>query len=80
MMMQRRDFLAGTLAGAGALLAGRQPHAWAEAFPATHDPYELVSLGKTGIKMLCRFDNKHLFQLWIHAEFGKSFLCCCPYL
>jgi len=51
MTIRRRDFLAGTLAGAGALLAGRQAQTWAEAFPATHDPYELVSLGKTGIKM-----------------------------
>jgi len=51
MMIQRRDFLAGTLAGAGALLAGRQPRTWAEAFPATYDPCELVSLGNTSIKM-----------------------------
>jgi aryl-alcohol dehydrogenase-like predicted oxidoreductase len=51
MAIRRRDFLAGTLAGAGALLAGRQPLAWAETFPTTYDPFELVSLGSTGIKM-----------------------------
>ena len=51
MTIRRRDFLAGTLAGAGALLAGRQPLAWAEAFPTTYDPCELVPLGNTGIKM-----------------------------
>jgi len=32
-------------------LAGRSPLAWAEAFPTTYDPFELVSLGSTGIKM-----------------------------
>lgn len=51
MTIRRRDFLAGGLAGAGALLTGRSPLTLAQAIPTTHDPFELISLGNTGIKM-----------------------------
>ncbi len=53
MKMNRRDFLATSLAGVGgALLASRlAPVAPETAAPKTFDPFELVPLGKTGIKV-----------------------------
>ena len=51
MKLRRRDFLAGSLAGAGALLAGRQPFTLAQTLPQTYDPFERVPLGKTGLKI-----------------------------
>lgn len=50
MDIRRRDLLAGSLAGAGAWLLGGAP-ALAEAFAPKHDPVEVVTLGKTGIKL-----------------------------
>lgn len=51
MSLRRRDFLKGTFAGAGALLAGRQSFSWGQAFAETYDPFELIPLGKTGLKL-----------------------------
>lgn len=49
MTMKRREFLATTAAGVGGLMIGGQS-AFAAA-PVKHDPYEMVELGKTGIKV-----------------------------
>ena len=51
MTIRRRDFLTGTVAGVGALLAGRSSNVWAQAIPVRYDPFELVSLGHTPLKM-----------------------------
>lgn len=58
MKMDRRQFLAATMAGAGGMLLGRQTPveaapAAAPAAPACAGPFDLVPLGKTGLKV-CR--------------------------
>jgi len=49
--MKRRDFMACTLAGVGGLLvqSGCKPQKWLVS--KKYDPYEMVSLGKTGIRL-----------------------------
>jgi aryl-alcohol dehydrogenase-like predicted oxidoreductase len=51
MEMKRREFLVRSIAGAGGLLLGAEFAAAQEQRPKKHDPYELVPLGKTGIKV-----------------------------
>ncbi len=51
MEMKRREFLAKSMAGVGGLLLGTEFAASQEQRPKKHDPYELVPLGKTGIKV-----------------------------
>ena len=52
MQLARRTFLAGTLAGIGHVALGaRLPARAAEEGAAGFDPYELVPLGKTGLKV-----------------------------
>ncbi len=58
MEMKRREFLARSIAGMGGVLLGsgcmdaaQQSQGLLTEKPATHDPYELVPLGKTGIKV-----------------------------
>lgn len=52
MKLRRRDFLAGSLAGAGALLTGQRfASAQTQLFAQTYDPFEQVPLGKTGLKI-----------------------------
>lgn len=49
MTMKRREFLATTAAGVGGIMLGAS--APAAAAPVKHDPYAVVELGKTGIKV-----------------------------
>ncbi|MFP4502354.1 MAG: aldo/keto reductase [Candidatus Hydrogenedentota bacterium] len=49
MTMKRRDFLTQTAMGVGGLMLGAQLRSVAA--PGKHDPYEVVELGKTGIKV-----------------------------
>jgi aryl-alcohol dehydrogenase-like predicted oxidoreductase len=49
--MRRREFLAGSLAGAGAMLLGTRLVLPEETKTEMFDPFELVSLGKTGLKV-----------------------------
>jgi len=49
--MRRREFLAGSIAGAGSLLLGTELTAAVKPIPVTFDPYERVPLGKTKIKV-----------------------------
>ncbi|UCG58304.1 MAG: aldo/keto reductase [Phycisphaerales bacterium] len=49
--MRRREFLARSIGGVGGLLLGSQFAARAERKTTTFDPYELVLLGGTGIKV-----------------------------
>ncbi len=51
MEMKRREFLVRSMAGAGSLLLGAELATAQEQRPKKHDPYELVPLGKTGIKV-----------------------------
>ena len=51
MEMKRREFLVRTMAGVGGLFLGAEFAAAQEQRPKKHDPYELVPLGKTGIKV-----------------------------
>ena len=51
MGMRRREFLAMSLAGAGGILFGSRFSAAQEQKPRVFDPYELVPLGKTKIKL-----------------------------
>lgn len=53
MEMRRREFLAMSVAGIGGMLFGSRFAVAQEQKPKTYDPYELVPLGKTKIK-LCR--------------------------
>lgn len=50
MSMRRREFLATTAMGMGSMMLGANT-ARAAAAPVRHDPYEVVELGKTGIKV-----------------------------
>ncbi len=49
MTMKRRDFLTQTAMGVGGLMLGAQLRS--AAAPVKHDPYEVVELGSTGIKV-----------------------------
>ncbi len=49
--MRRREFLAGSIAGAGSLLLATELTAAVKPVPVTFDPYERVPLGKTKIKV-----------------------------
>ncbi len=49
--MKRREFLARSIAGVGGLLLGSKFAVATERKPVTFDPYELVTLGKTKIKV-----------------------------
>jgi len=49
--MRRREFLARSVAGAGAVLLGTHIVLPEETKPAAFNPYELVALGKTGLKV-----------------------------
>ncbi len=49
--MKRRDFIKGTIAGGAGLLFSTRYVSAAENKPAAFDPYELVPLGKTGVKV-----------------------------
>ncbi|MFZ2145583.1 MAG: aldo/keto reductase [Sedimentisphaerales bacterium] len=49
--MKRREFLVRTMAGVGGLLLGAEFAASGEQRPKKYDPYELVPLGKTKIKV-----------------------------
>ena len=51
MEMKRREFLARSMAGVGGLLLGAEFAAAQEQRPKKYDPYELVPLGKTKIKV-----------------------------
>ncbi len=51
MEMKRREFLVRSMAGAGSLFLGGKFTAAQEQRAQKHDPYELVPLGKTGIKV-----------------------------
>ena len=51
MEMKRREFLARSIAGMGGVLLGSGCMDAAQQKPAKYDPYELVPLGKTGIKV-----------------------------
>jgi hypothetical protein len=51
MEMKRREFLVRSMAGVGGLLLGAEFAAAQEQRAKKHDPYELVPLGKTGIKV-----------------------------
>jgi aryl-alcohol dehydrogenase-like predicted oxidoreductase len=51
MEMKRREFLVRSMAGAGSLLLGAELATAQEQKATKHDPYELVPLGKTGIKV-----------------------------
>jgi aryl-alcohol dehydrogenase-like predicted oxidoreductase len=51
MKMRRRDFLASSIAGVGAVLLGCRLNPAQEQGPAVFDPYEWVPLGKTKIKV-----------------------------
>lgn len=51
MKMKRREFLARSFAGAGGLLLGAEFSAASQQKPKRYDPYELVPLGKTKIKV-----------------------------
>jgi predicted aldo/keto reductase-like oxidoreductase len=51
MKMNRREFLARSLVGVGGILAGARLVAAAEEKAKMFDPYELVPLGKTGVKV-----------------------------
>ena len=51
MSIRRRDFLGGAAAGVGGLLVGGRLISAAKPAAATYDPYEMVPLGKTGIKI-----------------------------
>jgi len=51
MEMKRREFLAKSIAGVGGLLLGKQLAAAEKQQPRMFDPYELVPLGKTKIKV-----------------------------
>jgi len=51
MEMKRREFLVRSMAGVSGLLLGAEFAASQEQRPKKHDPYELVPLGKTGIKV-----------------------------
>ena len=51
MEMKRREFLARSIAGMGGLLLGSGCLSAAGGKSATFDPYELVPLGKTKIKV-----------------------------
>jgi len=51
MEMKRREFLVRSMAGVGGLLLGGEFAAAQEQRAKKHDPYELVPLGKTGIKV-----------------------------
>jgi len=51
MKMDRRRFLAASLAGAGGMLLGSSRFALAEGVARPANPYALVPLGKTGIKV-----------------------------
>ena len=51
MSIRRRDFLGGAAAGVGGLLIGPRVALAPPSPPATYDPYEMVPLGKTGIKI-----------------------------
>ena len=50
MKIQRREFLKKTALATGCVLAGAQLGAVENAAPKTFDPYELVPLGKSGLK------------------------------
>lgn len=51
MKLKRREFLSRTALGVGSLLAARPRLAMAGAAPAYFDPYELVPLGKTPLRV-----------------------------
>jgi len=51
MKMNRRDFITKTVAGMGGMLIGPKLVLGEEQKVKTYDPYELVPLGKTGIKV-----------------------------
>ena len=51
MEMKRREFLVRSIAGVGGLLLGGEFSAAQEQMPKRYDPYELVPLGKTKIKV-----------------------------
>lgn len=51
MAMERREFLAKSIAGVGGLLLGKQLDAVEKQQPRMFEPYELVPLGKTKIKV-----------------------------
>ncbi len=51
MEMKRREFLVRSIAGMGGVLLGSGCMDAAQQKPTKHDPYELVPLGKTGIKV-----------------------------
>jgi aryl-alcohol dehydrogenase-like predicted oxidoreductase len=51
MEMKRREFLVRSMAGVGGLLLGAELAAAQEQRPKKYDPYELVPLGKTKIKV-----------------------------
>jgi len=51
MEIGRRQFLEGAVAGAGGILLGWKPAAAEAAKPIAFDPYELVPLGKTKLKV-----------------------------
>ena len=48
--MKRREFLAKSIVGMGGVLLGTGCQGIAQEKPAKHDPYEIVTLGKTKIK------------------------------
>jgi len=51
MMIPRREFLKRSAAGVGGLFAGLSVPGAAQAKPSTFDPYEPVTLGKSGLKV-----------------------------
>jgi aryl-alcohol dehydrogenase-like predicted oxidoreductase len=51
MQTSRREFVAATLAGAGALILGRAPVGAQAGAGAAADPFQLVPLGKTGLQV-----------------------------
>ena len=61
MQMKRREFLKQSIAGVGGVLVGAGMARGAEPKAACYDPYETVSLGKTGLKVsrLCMGTGVH---------------------
>ena len=49
--MKRREFIAKSALGLGGMVAGVQLARGAESKPASHDPFEVVQLGKTKLKV-----------------------------
>lgn len=51
MKIKRREFLAGSIAGVGAFLFGSRNEVFSGLKSSSYNPYETVTLGKTGIKV-----------------------------